>query len=103
MRVVDRSIALASTMILARVLTPESFGLIALATMVIGLVEVMGSFGFDTVLIQTRTQSRPMFDTAWTFGVLYGFAAALLIAAIAAPIANSSSSRVSARSCWCWP
>ena len=55
MRVVDRTIALASTMILARVLTPESFGLIALATMVIGLAEVMGSFGFDTVLIQTRT------------------------------------------------
>ena len=59
MRVVDRTIALASTMVLARVLTPESFGLIALATMVIGIVEVMGSFGFDTALIQTRTQSRP--------------------------------------------
>ncbi len=88
MRLIDRTVALVSTMILARVLTPDIFGLVALAMTIVGVVEVFGSFGFDTTLIQSRTQSREAFDTAWTFGLLYGLASAVVIVAMSMPVAG---------------
>lgn len=74
-----RLIGLVSTVILARLLVPADFGLVAMATVVIGLTEVLFSLGVDTALIQNHRATREHFDTAWTIGVLQGAAMALLI------------------------
>lgn len=87
-RLVDRVIGLASTLVLARVLAPQDFGLVAMATAVVGLLELMGAFGFDTALIQRQQAERSHYDTAWTFNLLLGVAIALLLVAVAVPAAE---------------
>ena len=49
---VDRGIGLLSTLILARLLTPENFGVVGMAMSFIALLELIGAFGFDLALIQ---------------------------------------------------
>lgn len=69
-RVGVRSLGLVSTMILARLLAPADFGLIAMAMSVVALLETMTQFGFETPLIHKRDASRDDFDTAWTLNIL---------------------------------
>lgn len=83
LRLSERGIGLISTLILTRLLTPGDFGLVAMATSVLALIELMGAFGFDAALIQRQDPQRHHYDTAWTYGVLFsaGIAALLLLCA----------------------
>lgn len=83
MKIAVRLIGLISTMILARLLLPEDFGLIAIASMVFGTIEIMGVFSFDLALIRDEKMERSRYDSAWTLGVIRGFVVALLLALIA--------------------
>ena len=65
-----RSLGLVSTMILARLLLPEDFGLVALAMSVVALLDTINQFGFETPLIQRRDATRDDFDSAWTLNIL---------------------------------
>ncbi|MEP6657670.1 MAG: oligosaccharide flippase family protein [Betaproteobacteria bacterium] len=86
-KVLERGIALASVMVLARLLVPSDFGVMALAMSVLALLEILGSFGFDTALIQRQDAARAHFDAVWTFNVALGLAMALAMAALAWPLA----------------
>src|SRR2546426_10017964 len=77
-KIAERGISLVSTMVLARLLVPDDFGVIVLATSMIGLLEILGAFGFDTALIRQADASREHFDAVWTFNVLFGFGVALM-------------------------
>ena len=79
MRAVIRSIGLVSMMILARLLVPEDFGLIALAATVVGILEVLGAFGFDVVILREFEASRAKYDTAWTLTVIRGAVVACIL------------------------
>lgn len=87
LRVVDRSIGLISTVVLARLLVPEDFGLIALAGSLIAMLEVLGAVGLDMALIQRADARREHFDAAWTFNVLFGLSTAALVACLCWPAA----------------
>lgn len=78
-KLIDRSIGLVSTIVLARVLMPEDFGLVAMAMVLIGAMQVLISFGFDVALIQNPNAGRDQFDTAWTLNVLCTGACAVLL------------------------
>lgn len=88
MRLVIRSIGLVSTVILARLLVPADFGLVAMATMIYGLIEIMGEFGFEIVLIQKQDAGRDWYDTAWTMSILRGLVIALVLIGVAVPAAG---------------
>lgn len=79
-KLIDRSIGLVSTIVLARVLMPEDFGLVAMAMVLIGALELLISFSFDVVLIQNQKAGRAQFDTAWTFNLLFALACAVVLA-----------------------
>lgn len=79
-KLIDRSIGLVSTIVLARVLLPEDFGLVAMAMVLIGALQVLISFGFDVALIQNPHAGRDQFDTAWTLNVVFTSACALVLA-----------------------
>jgi O-antigen/teichoic acid export membrane protein len=87
-KLIDRSIGLLSTLILARLLTPENFGIVAMATSFIAVLELIGAFGFDMALIQRRDATREHYDTAWTFSVIFGAVLCVLLVAFAYPIAH---------------
>lgn len=82
-RLLDRGLGLLSTLILARLLVPADFGLIAIATAILALLEGLTSFSFDTALIRRHEARREHYDTVWTLHALMGvlIGAALLLAA----------------------
>ena len=65
-----RGIGLVSTVILARLLVPGDFGLVGLAMMLQGILEIMGRFGFDLALIRDRDAGRKHYDTTWTLTLI---------------------------------
>jgi O-antigen/teichoic acid export membrane protein len=86
-KLTERSLGLISTLILARLLVPADFGLVAMAMSVIALVELASAFSFEIVLIQRERPTREHYDTAWTMNVVLGIGCALLAAGLAYPAA----------------
>jgi O-antigen/teichoic acid export membrane protein len=86
-KLADRLLGLASTVLLARLLVPADFGIVAMATSIIALIEVAAAFSFDVALIQRAHPTREHYDTAWTMNVLLGAACGALMAALAYPSA----------------
>lgn len=86
-RLFDRSIGIVSTVVLARMLLPADFGLVAMAMSVIALIELATAFSFDVALIQKKDPSREHFDTAWTLNLMVAAGGALVTAALAWPAA----------------
>ena len=86
-RFLVKSIGLVSSIILARLLVPEDFGIVAIAMAVYAFIELFGAFGFGTVLIQKQNASIADYNTAWTFKLLFGFLAAAFLLLIAPLIA----------------
>lgn len=87
LRLLQRSLGIVSTAILARLLVPDDFGVIAMALSIVALVELIGVLGFDLALIRTVGAGRPHFDTAWTLGLLFKAMAAASIA-LGAPLVS---------------
>lgn len=85
---IDRGIGLVSTMILARLLVPEDFGLIAMAMSLVAILEVFGAFGFDMAIITNPAAERRHYDTAWTFNVLFGLVCGIALLGLAVPAAG---------------
>lgn len=69
-KLLDKSVGLISTLVLARVLTPADFGLVAMATAVVAMLELMGAFGFESALIQRQNTERERCDTGWSFNLM---------------------------------
>ena len=86
-KLAERSIGLVSTIILARLLVPADFGLVALAMAMIAVLEILGAFSFDVVLIQNQQAERSHYDTAWTFNILSGGLSAVGVLLLAHPVA----------------
>jgi lipopolysaccharide exporter len=87
-RLTDRSIGIVSTLILARLLVPGDFGLIAMATAIGGMLDLVGSFSFDMALIQNAKAERRHYDTVWTFNVLFGLVCTIGLISLAIPAAH---------------
>jgi len=87
-KLAERSIGFVSTLILARLLVPADFGLVAMAMSIVALMQLMGAFGFETAIIQRQDAQRKHYDTAWTFGVIFSCATAVLLLVLAVPAAT---------------
>lgn len=83
-----RGIGLVSTVILVRLLAPEDFGLVAMATLFIALLDVFTSFGVDMALIQRTDATDEHFNTAWTIRLLQAVFIALLLVLLAPFLAD---------------
>ncbi len=81
-----RGLGLISTAILARLLTPADFGLVAIALAVTGLMEALSSIGIETAIVRHKDPQRKHFDTIWTINLLLHVVLALIILALAQPL-----------------
>ena len=88
LRMSIRAIGLVSIVILFRILSPADFGIVALAMLVVGFVEVLAEFGFDQVLLRNPNAVRGDYDVAWTLNLIRGVVVAALLLALA-PFAAS--------------
>jgi lipopolysaccharide exporter len=87
-KLVERSLGFVSTLILARLLVPADFGLIAMATSFVVLLEMLTAFGLDNALIRIQALGQKHLDTAWTLNALLSVAVAATMAALAIPVAR---------------
>lgn len=71
-RALERVIGLTSITILARLLTPADFGLVAIANIVVAAIQVFTQFGFDWALVRYREPTPRDLNTAWTLRALLG-------------------------------
>jgi len=84
-KLAERSLGLVSTVVLARLLVPADFGIVAMAMSVIALIELASALSFEIALIQKEQPTRDDYDTAWTLNVMLGSGCGLLTAALAYP------------------
>jgi O-antigen/teichoic acid export membrane protein len=81
-----RAIGLVSVVVMARLLRPEDFGIVALALAAAAFVELFGWIGLRQALLRIKAPDRSHYDTAFTIQLgLFLLLAALLAAA--APLA----------------
>ncbi|MGH8290694.1 MAG: lipopolysaccharide biosynthesis protein [Steroidobacteraceae bacterium] len=86
-KMLDRGLGVVSMLILARLLVPADFGLVAMATSLIALLQLISYFGLDTALLRDRETTPEHYHVAWTLNVLAGLAIALLMVALSIPAA----------------
>lgn len=73
-------ISWSSTIIVIRFLTPEDYGLVALATILIGFAALIGELGLTSAIIQDKhVTDQKIQDTQGLVGVIYIFLTALCI------------------------
>lgn len=78
-----RGIGLVSTIVLARLLAPADFGLVAMGMITVGFVRAFAESGQDLAVIRHPDATAEHFDTAWTMSVCVGFLVALVIFSVA--------------------
>ncbi len=74
-----KSLGIISTLILARLLLPSDFGLVALATALVAGLELIKTFNFDVALIQDQKASADKYNTAWTANLSFSVGLAVLL------------------------
>ncbi|MEP0355636.1 lipopolysaccharide biosynthesis protein [Paraglaciecola sp.] len=87
-RVVITVLSMASIFILARLLTPEDFGLVAIASVVATLLQSMVQIPVSQALIAIKTPTKAHFDTAFTINIIRTTLICLVLLVSAIPIAN---------------
>ncbi len=83
-----RLIGLGSTLILARILTPDDFGVVAIAMIVVHLMAEISELGTSQLLIRAKKVDRAHCDTAWTVTLLQGVLTGCVIGVLAHPAAT---------------
>lgn len=78
-RVVTRLLSFGKTLIIARVLSPEDFGLFGIAVLVLTFVEIFTETGVNIFLIKEKENIDKYINTAWIVSIVRGLLIALLI------------------------
>ena len=81
-RMVSRMLGFVSMLVLASLLTPKDFGIVAMATAVTGAIEGLSQLGVRDALVRLKDERRDYYDTAFTFQVARALLTALLIAGL---------------------
>ncbi|MEM6677794.1 MAG: oligosaccharide flippase family protein [Pseudomonadota bacterium] len=87
-RLAARILDILVLLVLARVLGPEDFGLVALAIGVVQLTEAILDMPVADLIARERAVSRRLLDTCFTIGLLRGLLLGGLLAAAALPLAG---------------
>lgn len=85
-RLLSRGMDFLTLIILARLLLPADFGLVAMAMTVLFVVEAVLELPLAQALIRIPSPTPRMFETAFTLGVLRAVAVAVIMTAAAWPI-----------------
>lgn len=72
LRIVNRGFGLIRTIVLARLLAPNDFGLFGIAMLALSSLESFSRTGFDQALIQKKEETESYLDTAWSVQVIRG-------------------------------
>jgi O-antigen/teichoic acid export membrane protein len=79
MRWAMRSIGFINIVILARLLTPQDFGIVAMASVIIGFINSFSNIGAHQLIIRERDPTVDFINTGWTVQVMQGVLVAGLV------------------------
>jgi len=77
-----------SVILLARLLTPDDFGVVAMVTSVVGIAEIVRDFGLSSAAIQAKTLSHAERSNLWWINTGIGALCTLFIVALAPLLAR---------------
>jgi lipopolysaccharide exporter len=83
-----RVISLVKFLVLARILAPEDFGILAIAAVAVDLLVLLTDFGMVPALVQRRNPERRHYDAAWTINLTRSLVIAVGIV-ISAPLLSA--------------
>lgn len=85
---INQSFAFIVKLVLARLLLPEQFGLIGMATVFTGLIQVLTELGIGAALIQRKEENlRPVhYHTAFWTGIIWSSVLFLLMVFVVSPL-----------------
>ncbi len=81
-RMISRSLGFVSLLVLARLLAPADFGIVALATSVTAAIDSLSQLGVRDALVRLKEGHRDYYDAAFTFQVIRGLITGGLIAGL---------------------
>jgi|tagenome__1003787_1003787.scaffolds.fasta_scaffold20964258_3 O-antigen/teichoic acid export membrane protein len=88
-QVVIRFLSLVGFVVLARLLTPRDYGVVALATVFVSFLQIIAAAGMSQVLVQRREIDRADLDTVFWIGLGISAALTVLLAVAAWPLADA--------------
>ncbi|WP_372659076.1 lipopolysaccharide biosynthesis protein, partial [Hydrogenophaga sp.] len=77
-----KGIGFLNTVIMARLLMPADYGMVAMAMLVVGLIQAMMDFDASTALLRKGEVSKDEIDSAWTLKMLESLAVGLILLCI---------------------
>ncbi|MEW6990616.1 lipopolysaccharide biosynthesis protein [Colwelliaceae bacterium 6441] len=83
-RMVIKSLGIVSSVVLARLLVPEDFGLVAVVMAIYAFFNIFSAAGFNSALIQQKKFDPQAYSTVWTTSVIFAISA-FIIFIISAP------------------
>ena len=87
-RLIQRSIGLVSILILARILTPEDFGVVSIASVVVFFFDVLTESGTRQYIIHKEHTTEDDINTAWSLNLLIKLGIFLVVIVIAPMVAD---------------
>jgi O-antigen/teichoic acid export membrane protein len=84
----SKLVTVLSMVVLARLLVPDDFGIVALATLAVQIFNVLGTFGLSGVLVVRQDLDRRGMGTILTLMLAFGALVALVLAALSPVIAD---------------
>ncbi|MGH9872418.1 MAG: oligosaccharide flippase family protein [Pyrinomonadaceae bacterium] len=88
--VITEFIRFARSVMLARLLVPEDFGLFGMALTIVGALTALSTLGLSRTIVtskfETTAELRSHLNTVWSLEILRGFVIALVVSASAYPI-----------------
>lgn len=88
MRWAAQALSWASTLIVARLLTPTDYGLVAMALVYLGLAQLVNEFGLGTVIVIRRDLNESQIARLNGLSLILGVGFVALSAALAVPVAR---------------
>ena len=76
-----RITGLISTVILARLLTPADYGIVTIAMLIVGTVEMFSQTGQNAAVIRNPKATREHYDSAWTISLILGLSLGAIVLA----------------------
>ena len=86
-RAATRALGFISTLVLARILVPADFGLVALAMSFARAIDILADLGVEDAVVRAASPSRAYYDTAFTINALRGLTTATVVGVSAMPFA----------------
>src|SRR5690554_4089106 len=80
-------ISLIVTAILARILSPEEFGIVAIATVIIVFFNMLTEIGIGPAIIQNKELNKDDLSNIFSFTIWFGLILTIIFVLLAKPIA----------------